>query len=120
MIEPLTDVPDGVIAFEAVGKVHAADYTEVLIPAVDRAAAAGGVRLVYLLGDRFDGYSAGADWEDLKLGIAHLKAWKRAAIVTDNRAFGDLVAAFAWMVPGKMRHFPMAERATAIDWVTQD
>ncbi len=75
MIEPLADLPDGVIGFEAVGEVHADDYTGVLIPAVDAAAAAGGVRLVYVLGERFTGYSVGAGFEDARLGLGHLHAW---------------------------------------------
>jgi len=120
MIEPLTDLPDGVIGFEAVGEVHAADYADILIPAVDAAAAAGGVRLVYVLGGRFTGYSVGAGFEDARLGIGHLHAWKRGAIVTDHHAFADLVKAFAWLIPGKLKLFPLGERDAAIEWVTGD
>jgi hypothetical protein len=117
MIEPLEGLPDGVIGFEAVGEVHAADYADVLIPAVDAAAAAGGVRLVYVLGERFTGYSVGAGFEDLRLGVAHLQAWQRGAIVTDHHAFADLVKAFAWLIPGRLKLFPLAERDAAIAWV---
>ncbi len=90
---------------------------ELLIPAVDAAAAAGAVRLVYVLGDRFTGYSVGAGVEDTRLGPAHLHAWKRAAIVTDHHALADLIKAFAWMVPGEPRVFPLAEQDSAVDWV---
>jgi hypothetical protein len=83
MIEALTGLPPGVIGFEAVGEVHADDYRDVLLPAIDAAAETGEVRLVFVLGDRFDGYSMGAAWQDAKLGAHHLKAWKRTAIVTD-------------------------------------
>ncbi len=120
MIEPLADLPDGVIGFEAVGEVHADDYTGVLIPAVDAAAAAGGVRLVYVLGERFTGYSVGAGFEDARLGLGHLHAWKRAAVVTDHHAFADMIKAFAWMMPGQLKVFPLAERAAATAWVAQD
>lgn len=119
MIEKLDNLPPGVIGFEAVGEVHAADYEKVLIPAVDAAAASGGVRLVYVLGDRFTGYSVGAGFEDLRLGIAHLHAWKRGAFVTDHRAYADLVKAFAWMVPGQLKLFGLGESEEAIDWVAQ-
>jgi len=116
MIEPLTGVPEGVIAFEAVGKVHSSDYQQVLGPAVDRAAKSGAVRLVYVLGDRFEGYSAGAGLADFKLGVSHFSAWKRLAVVTDSKAISDGVAALGWLVPGELRHFPLAERDAAIDW----
>ena len=120
MLNKLDNLPDGVIGFEAVGEVHAADYTDVLIPAVDAAAAAGGVRLVYVLGERFTGYSVGAGFEDARLGLAHLHAWQRCAVVTDHRAFHDLIKAFAWMIPGKLRLFGLGESEEAIDWVAED
>jgi hypothetical protein len=116
MIEQLPDLPRGIIGFEAVGEVHAADYEKVLIPAVDAAAAAGGVRLVYVLGERFTGYSAGAGFEDLRLGLAHLHGWRRGAIVTDHRGFADLIKAFGWLVPGELKLFGLADRAAAIEW----
>ena len=31
----------------------------------------------------FDGISGGAVWQDLKIGVEHLHAWKRIALVTD-------------------------------------
>lgn len=120
MIEILEGMPDGVIGFEAVGEVHAADYTNVLIPAVDAAAAANGVRLVYVLGEKFTGYSVGAGFEDARLGIGHLHAWKRGAIVTDHHAFADLVKAFAWLIPGRLKLFSLAERDAAIEWAAAD
>ena len=60
MIEPIEGAPPGVLAFKAVGKVEAADYEQVLTPAIEQAIAGGGkVRLVYELGQEYDGYSAG-------------------------------------------------------------
>ncbi len=82
MFEPITGLPTGVIGFEAVGTIEAADYEDVLIPAIARAAEAGGVRLVFVLGDRFTGYSPGAMKEDAGL-VAHASAWKRTALVSD-------------------------------------
>ena len=40
------DLPAGVIGFEAVGEVKAADYRDVLIPAMDEAADRHEMRLV--------------------------------------------------------------------------
>ena len=34
MFEPITGLPDGVIGFEAVGTIEAADYEGVLMPAI--------------------------------------------------------------------------------------
>lgn len=120
MLEELTDLPDGVVGFEAVGEVHAADYADVLVPALDRAAAGDGIRIVYVIGDRFEGYSAGAAWQDSKLAFDHHKAWRRAAIVTDVDWIRHLAAAFGWMVPGDFELFHLAERADAIAWAAED
>jgi hypothetical protein len=115
VIEPLDDLPDGVIGFDVTGKVHADDYTGTLVPAIEQAAAAGGVRLV-LVFESFDGLSGGAAWQDLKMGVEHLKGWERTALVTDVEWMSHLVTLFGWMSPGEFRHFPLAERDAAIAW----
>ena len=38
MITELTDLPTDVIVFEASGKLHAEEYRDVLLPAIERAA----------------------------------------------------------------------------------
>jgi SpoIIAA-like len=89
LIETIDGAPDGVLAFKAVGTVEAADYENVLKPAIEAAIAEHGkVRLVYALGPEFDGYSAGAAWEDMKLWGPHLGSWERCAVVTDHRGSG--------------------------------
>jgi hypothetical protein len=116
MLEPLDDLPDGVIGFEAVGEVSAGDYEDVLAPAIDAATADGRVRLVYVLGDRFDGYTAGAALQDTQLGIEHLREWDRLALVSDREWVVHLASLFGWMVPGDIRHFPLTDLRDAIDW----
>ena len=59
MITELTDPPAGTIGFEASGKLAAEDYRDVLLPAVERASAAGDVRMVLVISS-FDGLTAGA------------------------------------------------------------
>ena len=49
MITELTDLPDGVIGFEAAGKLHAEEYRDGLLPAIERAASAGDIRLVLVI-----------------------------------------------------------------------
>jgi hypothetical protein len=118
MFEPITGLPNGVIGFEAVGNIESTDYEDVLVPAITRAAEAGGVRLVFVLGDRFTGYSPGAMKEDAGL-VAHAKDWKRTALVSDLGWVTHLVTAFGWMVPGKFKRFALADRAAAIAWAAE-
>lgn len=116
MIEPLPDLPDGVLGFEAVGEVHSDDYRDTLVPAVETAAASGAIRLVYVLGDRFEGYSAGASWQDAKLGAHHHGAWRRAALVTDLDWARHLTSVFGWAIPGEVQVFAVADLADAVAW----
>ena len=118
MFEPISGLPDGVIGFEAVGNVEASDYERVLVPAITRAQAAGGVRIVLVLGERFTGYSPGGMREDAGL-VAHAGAWKRTAVVSDLSWVAHLSTALGWMVPGKFRRFGLAERDAAIAWAAE-
>jgi hypothetical protein len=115
MINELTDLPPGVIGFEATGKLRAEDYRDVLLPGIERAAADGEVRIVLVMTD-FDGLTGGALWQDLKMGLEHLRAWKRMALVTDIEWMAHMTSMFGWMTPGELEHFPLAQRAAAIAW----
>jgi hypothetical protein len=109
--------PDSVLAFRAVGKIEKADYLSVLEPAVEAMMSdRGELRLVYVLGDEYDGYTFAAGWEDAKLGIGHLTKWKRYAVVTDHEALRHYIGAFRWMMPGELKLFPQSEVGAAIDW----
>lgn len=113
MIKELEDLPAGVIGFEITDKVTAEDYRDVVLPALAQAAASGDVRFVVVIPE-FHGMSGGAMWQDLKVGIEHLRAWKRIALVTDIEWVSYLTMMFGWMTPGETRHFPLAHRADAI------
>ncbi len=84
MIEMIEGLPAPVVGMRAEGKLSKQDYEDAVIPAV-RAMLDGHdrVRLLYVLGDDFDGYSIGAMWEDTKLGVGHLRSFERIACVTD-------------------------------------
>jgi hypothetical protein len=116
MITALNDMPPGVIGFEASGKLRAEDYRDVVLPALDRAAETGDLRFLIVMRD-FDGISGGALWQDLKVGVHHLRAWKRIALVTDVEWMTHLTAVFGWMTPGETKTFSLAQQAEAVQWV---
>jgi hypothetical protein len=116
MIKELSDMPSGVIGFEAAGKLRAEDYRDTILPALERAAASGEVRFLIVMRD-FDGMSGGALWEDLKLGVEHLRAWKRIALVTDIEWMHHLADLFGWMTPGATKAFSIADLDAAMTWV---
>jgi SpoIIAA-like len=117
MIEPLDEMPDGVLGFRAVDEVEAEDYQRVLRPAIEAAIEAHGkVRFVYLLGPAFDEYEGGAMLEDAKLGVEHPFSFERVAIVTDAAWAKPAMRAFSVLWPGVFRAFPVAELEDAKAW----
>jgi hypothetical protein len=115
MLNAMTDVPPSVIGFEVAGKLTAEDYHEILLPAIQNAAASGGVKIVIVM-PAFEGFAAGAFWQDLKMGIENWRAWSRIALVTDVDWMRRGTEWFGWMTPGDVKHFPLDQRAQAIDW----
>ena len=116
VLEVLTDLPEGVLGFEAHGELHAEDYETVLVPAIEQQIRDGGELRVVLVFPRWDGLSGGAAWQDLKMGVEHLTHWARIALVTDVEWMVHLTHLFGWMTPGEMRQFPLADREAAITW----
>jgi hypothetical protein len=117
VLNAIADLPDGVIGFEVSGELTPEDYRDVLLPALQEASATGEVRIVIVM-PKFDGFSGGALWQDLKMGVEHWGKWKRIALVTDVDWMRHGVEWFGWMTPGDVKHFPMAERAEAIAWAS--
>jgi hypothetical protein len=118
MLKSIDNLPAGAIAVEAVGRVSADDYRNVLEPAIDRATRDGGrIRILIVFGDEFEGFDAGAAWEDSKVGFGNWKAWERIAVVTTHGVMRDAIRAFAWLTPGEVRVFEPADRAAAEAWI---
>ncbi|HYZ42484.1 MAG TPA: STAS/SEC14 domain-containing protein [Stellaceae bacterium] len=118
MIEMLEGFPEGVVAAVAKGRLTRADYDQILIPAVEAAFAHRlKVRCYYELGREFSGMDAGAVWEDLRVGFAHLSGWERIAVVSDVDWIRLAINAFRFLVPGEIRIFPTSEAAEARRWI---
>ena len=94
MFKTLTALPDGVIGFETSGKLEATDYRDVLLPAIEKAAANGAELRIVIVFPQFEGISAGALWQDLKMGVEHMRGWKRIALVTDVEWMVHMTAMF--------------------------
>ena len=119
VLNEITDLPSGVIGFEVSGKLRTEDYRDILLPALQKAAESGEVRIVIVM-PAFEGFARGALWQDLKMGIQHWGAWKRIALVTDVEWMARATAWFGWMSPGEVKHFAVAERTEAIAWAAAD
>ena len=117
MIEVLDGLPEGVVGVEAVGEVSAHDYETVLIPVFEAARAQHAqVHVVFVAGERFEGFAPGALWDDAKYGFSHFKGWGRVALVTDRDWMRQLTHTFSWLAPNGMRAFPTSQLAEAMTW----
>jgi len=116
VLQPIAGLPDGVIGFEAAGKIEASDYRDVLMPAIGQLIEQGRDIRIVLVFERFQGLSGAGAWQDFKVGVEHLTKWKRIALVTDLDWMITVASLFGWMTPGQLRRFPVAERERAIAW----
>lgn len=118
MLKPIADLPEGILGFSAIGRVSARDYRAVLAPAVTRALRRRRkMRFLYVLGPAFTGFSAGAVWQDTKLGLRHPAAWQKIAVVSDLDWIRAAVNAFRIVMPGHIKVFPFQKMAAAKTWI---
>ena len=121
MLTLIPDLPATVVGVEAHGKVTAEDYVKVLIPAVEAAEAASSdrkVRVLYVLGPEFPQFTAGAVWEDTKLGLGRLRHWERIAVVGDAVWVRRAIRGLGWAMPGEIRVYASDTLNDARLWVT--
>jgi hypothetical protein len=89
-------------------------------PAMDDMLATGEIRLVEVIADDYEGFGPGGLAEDLRLGLGalfrHHAAFRRVAVVTDKEWVVHTLHALAWMVPGEVALYPLAELDQAAAW----
>lgn len=120
MIEVMTDLPERVLGLKATGEVSANDYKTVLVPAIEeKLTKHKKARLLYVLGDEFEGYTSGAAWEDAKVGMRHLTSFERVAVVTDVDWIEKMIKAFGFALPGEVRVFDDDDLDEARIWISE-
>ncbi|MEO8451890.1 MAG: STAS/SEC14 domain-containing protein [Gemmatimonadota bacterium] len=120
MLERIVDLPDHVLGFKATGRVTADDYESILVPAVEKALSHHQrVRLLYLLGDGFEGFTGAAAWEDAKVGLRHFTRFDRVAVVTSVDWIRHSVKAFGFIMPGEVRVFESNDLSKAREWISE-
>ena len=118
MIELMQGLPENVVGATAHGRVTRADYDKVLIPTIEaKLKAHEKIGCLYHLAEDFEAYDAGAMLEDAKVGLAHLTAWRKIAVVTDVHWMRDMVKAMSFLVPCPVKLFPLAKLEDAKKWV---
>lgn len=112
-------MPDNVVAVKATGKVTGEDYDKVLVPTIeDKLARYDKIRLLYQIGPDFEGFTAEAMWDDAKVGMRHLTAFKKVAVVSDVEWINRAVRIFSFVIPSDVRIFGNDGFSEAKTWVT--
>ena len=116
VIEPIEDLPAGVVGMRAVGAFSVDDYTKVIEPELDRVEAGDHeLRLLLHLGPDFTGFGEGA-WGELTSEIRHT-AFHRGAVVTDDDMVRNGLRVLKWVLRGDVRTFRNREYDRAVTWV---
>jgi SpoIIAA-like len=120
MLTIINDLPDNVLGVSAEGKITGTDYETVLIPAIEKKLKENKkIRMVYHLGNKFTGFELSAMLDDAKVGMKHLSAWDRIALVSDHEMINTFAKFFGHMLSCELRIFKNAELAEAIKWISE-
>ncbi|MGB0092659.1 MAG: STAS/SEC14 domain-containing protein [Solirubrobacteraceae bacterium] len=124
MVHKIQDMPPGTVGLRVTGELTREDYRGVIEPALRDAVASGEVRLMLVAAEGFDTMTAGARIEDAKtnlsLGLGHLSAWKRSAIVSDSEWVRNAFTLLGWLTPVEIRVWRSDEESQAKAWVSAD
>jgi hypothetical protein len=120
MIEITSGTPDNILAVTAHGTVTAQDYENVLLPAVEKALERHKkIRFLFRTGGDFSGYTAGAMWDDAKLGVRHLTAFEKIAVVSDVPWLVQTVRLFRFLIPCPVKVFSSEKLRDGEAWVRE-
>jgi hypothetical protein len=96
------------------------DYTDVLTPAIDRAIEqAENIRLLVILDGGPGDFTAGAMWQDSRLGFKHWRGFDRCAIATDDSTMTRLISVFGVLMPCPVALFGLSEADDARRWLRE-
>ena len=119
MLKLLEGLPDNVLGVSAEGKITGIDYETVLIPAIEKKLKEHKkIRMVYHLGSSFTGFDLSAMLDDAKMGMKHLSAWDRIALVSDHEMINTFAKFFGHMLSCELRIFKNAELGEAKKWIS--
>ncbi len=120
MFKVIEGLPESVVGISATGKIGGHDYETTLEPAINDAAGQHGkIALLMVLGPDFEGYSAGAAFDDMRFGVRNFNSFRRIAIVSDNPWLRNGAAAMMYLMPGKSKGFSVDELDAAKEWIAQ-
>jgi hypothetical protein len=118
LFEEADEFPMEVIGLRAEGTVSVEDYENVVIPLLEEARRQERrIRLLFHFGPEFEGFTAAAAWEDLRVGWRYLRLFERCAVVGDQDWIRIGARSVGAMMPSPVRVFGNADRQEAVEWL---
>lgn len=120
MLQFINDLPEHVIGIHAIGQVTKDDYDKVLAPRLEELVQKQGeINYVLVLENTMGDFSAGAWYDELRLGLKHFTKWKKIAVVSDQKGVEWVTNAIKFIIPGEAKGFPLNQLDEAVAWVTE-
>lgn len=117
MLEKMKMESQDVVAFEAKGKITQEDYKNKILPVLEEFQKSNRkLRFLYYLGPEFEGFTPGATWEDLKLGVKFTSLIERCAVVSDLGWVRNLTGFIGSLMTCSVQVFENKDLDSAIAW----
>ena len=120
MLKLIEGLPPDVMAVEAVGEVTNEDYRKTLIPKAEVMMAKGPIKMLYVIGKDFTGFSLEALWDDAVFGMKRWHAFNCIAIVADHNWLRSMVCMLRLFFHGEVRLFGLSAVPATKDWITNE
>ncbi|MFT6105070.1 MAG: hypothetical protein ACJA1E_001497 [Paracoccaceae bacterium] len=120
MIEEKPTARGDILEFHASGDVTEKDYTNVVVPALERAFVDhDDVRLLVRIENNPGDYSLGAMMADARIGLKHWRGFDRIAVVSEAQWLTMSIRAFSIFMPCPVMLFSLAQEDEARRWLTE-
>ena len=120
MMGIIGNMPSNVVAVSVQDQVTGDDYDKVLTPlVVEKLKDNDKIRMLYHMGPEFTGFTAAALWDDAKLGVSHIRAFEKVAVVSDVPWVGNAAKIFGVFVPCPVKLYANEAMDEAKAWVSE-
>lgn len=122
MLQFINDLPENIVGIHAVGEVTKEDIDTVLIPRLDDLVKRQGeINYLLVLETDAQNFTAGAWFNDVKVGLKHFTKWKKVAVATDQKSVEWFTTnIFKYMIPGEAQGFSLDKLEDAVKWISED
>ena len=116
----MNDLPDSALGVTAEGKITGTDYETVLIPTLElKLKTNKRIQMLYHLSNSFTGFDLNAMMDDAKMGLKHLSAFDKVALVSDQQVINNVAKFFGYLLSCELRIYKESELEEAKKWIKE-